>query len=112
MGQGFDRHLFALRYLAAIEGKKIPDLYLDPAYKLINHNILSTSTLAHPAILTGGFAPVVDDGYGVGYRILDKTLGACITSYPSQNADQFVDCAVKVFEKFYNIFKDMSIKKD
>lgn len=111
MGQGFDRHLFAIRYLAQKSGQKIPDLYLDPAYKMINHNILSTSTLAHPTVLTGGFAPVVENGYGIGYRILDKTLGACITSYPSRDADQFVDCLVKTFEKFYNIFKEIE-KKD
>ena len=109
MGQGFDRHLFAMRYLADKSGQKMPDLYLDPAYKLINQNILSTSTLAHPAVLTGGFAPVVENGYGIGYRILDKTLGACITSYPSRDAEQFVECLAKVFEKFYNIFKE---KKD
>jgi carnitine O-palmitoyltransferase 2 len=110
MGQGFDRHLFAMRYFAEKRGQKIPDLYLDPAYKLINQNILSTSTLAHPAILTGGFAPVVDSGYGIGYRILEKSLGACITSYPSRDANAFVESLEDVFKKFYNAFKD--IKKD
>lgn len=110
MGQGFDRHLFAMRYFASKNGVKIPELYLDNAYKLINHNILSTSTLAHKSILTGGFAPVVPDGYGVGYRILDDSLGACISSYPTRDADQFVDCSVKIFQKLYEIFK--KIKKD
>jgi carnitine O-palmitoyltransferase 2 len=55
MGQGFDRHLFAMRYLAEKSGQKMPALYLDPSYRMINHNILSTSTLAHPSVLTGGF---------------------------------------------------------
>lgn len=54
MGQGFDRHLFAMRYSAQKADNKLPDFYLDPSYRLINHNILSTSTLAHPTILTGG----------------------------------------------------------
>lgn len=41
-------------------------MFSDPAYAKINHNILSTSTVASPAINIGGFAPVVPDGYGVG----------------------------------------------
>ncbi|KAF1591368.1 CPT2 palmitoyltransferase, partial [Spelaeornis formosus] len=63
MGQGFDRHLFALRYLAAARGVTLPELYQDPAYQRINHNILSTSTLSSPAVSLGGFAPVVPDGF-------------------------------------------------
>lgn len=65
MGQGFDRHLFALKYHAE-NRKKIatPEFYQSTAYKFINHNVLSTSTLAYPNILTGGFAPVVSDGFG------------------------------------------------
>ncbi len=53
MGQGFDRHLFAMRYHAANRKKQpLPEFYNSSEYKLINHNILSTSTLAYPTILT------------------------------------------------------------
>ena len=45
---------------------EIPRLYHDPRYAAINHNILSTSTLSSPAVFLGGFAPVVQDGYGIG----------------------------------------------
>ena len=65
-GQGFDRHLFALKYLSASKGDVLPDIFQDPAYTNINHIILSTSTLSSPAILAGGFGPVVPDGYGYG----------------------------------------------
>ena len=44
-------------------------MFLDPSYIKINHNILSTSTVASPAINIGGFAPVVSDGYGVGESV-------------------------------------------
>ncbi|EPQ04002.1 Carnitine O-palmitoyltransferase 2, mitochondrial [Myotis brandtii] len=57
MGQGFDQHLFALRYLAAAKGIVLPELYLDPASGQINHNIQSTSTLTSPAVNIGAFAP-------------------------------------------------------
>lgn len=66
LGQGFDRHLFALRLLAKENNLKIPDLFTDPAYGQINHNILSTSSLTSDHVWIGGFGPVVKDGYGIG----------------------------------------------
>lgn len=103
MGQGFDRHLFAMKYHAENRNKEqLPDFYKSPAYKFINHNVLSTSTLAYPQIMTGGFAPVVPDGFGIGYRILDKKLGACVTSYGTKNdLDRFVDELVETYERFH-----------
>lgn len=59
--------MFALKYLAEQQNLPVPALYQDPAYAALNHNILSTSTLGSPAVELGGFAPVVRDGYGLGY---------------------------------------------
>jgi len=106
MGQGFDRHLFAMRYLAAKKGQNLPELFHDSAYKLINNNILSTSTLAHPTVLLGGFAPVVPDGYGIGYRMLDNSLGACVTSYEEKDARAFVECLEDTFKKLQTLLKE------
>lgn len=66
LGQGFDRHLFGLKCICEEKGLQLPELFEDDAYKIINHNILSTSTLAADAIMVGGFGPVVVDGLGVG----------------------------------------------
>ena len=72
VGQGFDRHLFALRHLAEANGR-VPELYTDEAYKTLNHVILSTSTLSSPAVFIGGFGPVVPDGLGIG-KFLDPVI--------------------------------------
>lgn len=64
-GRGWDRHLFAMKYYAAVEGK-LPTLFQDPAYAHINHIILSTSTLSSPSVVIGGFGAVTQNGYGVG----------------------------------------------
>lgn len=89
MGQGFDRHLFAMRKLAEASGK-VPDFYRDPAYQKINHVILSTSTLSSPAVKLGAFAPVVDDGLGIGYAVDAKRIGSVVTSYtPHKRAADF-----------------------
>lgn len=112
MGQGFDRHLFALKYHAEMRKKQeTPDFYKSHGYRFINHNILSTSTLAYPTILTGGFAPVVPDGFGLGYRILDNSLGASVTSYGSElELNGFINDLMETFERLH--FSLNSIKSN
>nr|KAF6504491.1 carnitine palmitoyltransferase 2 [Rousettus aegyptiacus] len=109
-GQGFDRHLFALRYLAAAKGIALPELYLDPAYGQINHNILSTSTLVSPAVNIGGFAPVVPDGFGIGYAVHDNWIGCNISSYPGRNAREFLQCVEKALEDMFDAIEGKPIK--
>uniref|UniRef100_A0AAV2L0M2 Carnitine O-palmitoyltransferase 2, mitochondrial n=1 Tax=Knipowitschia caucasica TaxID=637954 RepID=A0AAV2L0M2_KNICA len=103
MGQGFDRHLFALRYLANSQGEPLHSLYSDPAYISINHNILSTSTLTSPAVNLGGFAPVVPDGFGVGYGVHDDWIGCNVSSYPSRNVHEFLQCVHKSLEDIFTV---------
>ncbi|XP_014214245.1 carnitine O-palmitoyltransferase 2, mitochondrial isoform X2 [Copidosoma floridanum] len=103
MGQGFDRHLFVLRKMADGSGKKI-DLFEDPAYGIINHNILSTSTLSSPVVLAGGFGPVVNDGFGIGYMIQDRRLGAVVTSYrDKRSAKEYVDSLEESFKDIHKV---------
>jgi carnitine O-palmitoyltransferase 2 len=112
MGQGFDRHLFALKYHAVNRlGKKLPDFYASHAYKLINHNTLSTSTLAYPSIQNGGFAPVVPDGFGIGYRCLDNSLGACVSSYNSADLKVFAQSLEETYERLYAVLNKVPAKK-
>ena len=58
-----------MKYYSDQLGKPLPELYTDPAYTSLNHIILSTSTLSSPAVLIGGFAPVVPNGFGIGKTI-------------------------------------------
>lgn len=69
MGQGFDRHLFALRAIAGVVGAETPALFTLPAHDVMSKIILSTSTLSSPALTGGSFGPVNDDCYGIGYGI-------------------------------------------
>lgn len=109
MGQGFDRHLFAMRYLANSKGQALHDLYSDPAYTAINHNILSTSTLTSPAVNLGGFAPVVPDGFGVGYGVHDNWIGCNVSSYPARNVHEFLQCVHKSLEDIFTVVEGKSI---
>lgn len=109
-GQGFDRHLFALRYLGAAKGIDLPELYLDPAYRQINHNILSTSTLSSPAVNIGGFAPVVPDGFGIAYAVHDNWIGCNVSAYQGRNAHEFLQCVEKALEGMFDALEGKAIK--
>ncbi|KAG8436884.1 hypothetical protein GDO86_007830 [Hymenochirus boettgeri] len=110
MGQGFDRHLFALRCLAAKKGLPLPEIYQDVPYAQINHNILSTSTLTSPAVQLGGFAPVVPDGFGVGYGVHDEWIGCNVSAYPARDARQFVQCVHQSLEDIFKVLEEKSLK--
>ncbi|CAG4948902.1 unnamed protein product [Colias eurytheme] len=99
MGQGFDRHLFALMKIAEDNNMPRPELYDSYEYKYLNKSILSTSTLSSPNVLAGGFGPVAKEGFGIGYSAFADKLGAAIASYKSHNdSTQFVQALQKSFE--------------
>ncbi|XP_072026451.1 carnitine O-palmitoyltransferase 2, mitochondrial-like isoform X2 [Amphiura filiformis] len=108
MGQGWDRHLLALRFLAQ-DKELTPDIFTDPAYAAICHIIISTSTLSSPAVMAGGFAPVVPNGFGVGYGILDNEHGVNITSYPaSYNVKDYVECVMGSLNQIHDVLQATS----
>ncbi|XP_044765642.1 carnitine O-palmitoyltransferase 2, mitochondrial [Coccinella septempunctata] len=103
MGQGFDRHLFALKHFAA-KNKLDCNIFHDPEYTMMNHNILSTSTLNSPAVMAGGFGPVVKDGLGVGYMILDDACGAIVTNYlATANGKGFIEALKSSLEDILKV---------
>ncbi|XP_050519122.1 carnitine O-palmitoyltransferase 2, mitochondrial [Diabrotica virgifera virgifera] len=107
MGQGFDRHLFALKKFAE-KTNTMCNIFEDPDYAHLNHVILSTSTLNSPAIFSGGFGPVVKDGLGVGYIIKDDELGVLVTSYPPYHrSSDFIESLKGTFDELvYLLQKD------
>ncbi|CAF0927076.1 unnamed protein product [Adineta steineri] len=105
-GQGFDRHLFALKYLQEMENKEaLHRIYKDKSYQLMNHTILSTSTVASKHIAAGGFGPVVNDGFGIGYLIDDDQCGLLVSSYIPKELTNFMQAAKESYEELANIIK-------
>ncbi|KAH8349937.1 hypothetical protein KR084_009842 [Drosophila pseudotakahashii] len=112
MGQGFDRHLFALRHTAQKEGIPLPDLYETEAYKRINNNIISTSTLGSDALLAGSFGPVVRNGFGIGYSIQNDFAGAIVTTYKNQaDGKVFIDSLESAFDKICAVIQQSGSSK-
>uniref|UniRef100_A0A8C4P4F7 Choline/carnitine acyltransferase domain-containing protein n=1 Tax=Dromaius novaehollandiae TaxID=8790 RepID=A0A8C4P4F7_DRONO len=109
-GNGFDRHLFALKHLAVSRGEPTPDFFLDTAYQNINHNIISTSTLQSPAVNLGGFGPVVSDGFGIGYHVLDNWLGCNATSYLDGELQEFLRCLEYSLNDIFDILEGRPLR--
>jgi len=107
VGQGFDRHLFALKNMAESEGQELA-LFTDPNYAYLNHIILSTSTLPSDDILSGAFAPVTPDGYGVGYTVMKDWIGMQVTTYPTRDGRALIESMQKVLDDMYAVFTSVS----
>ena len=82
-----------------------PAIFKDETFKVMNHIVLSTSTLASHAVNFGGFAPVVPDGFGVGYGVRDEGLGCNITSYESRDVGQLVDAILTSLGDIYTVLE-------
>lgn len=97
-GNGIDRHLFGLWCVANENGIPIPEFYDDPLYTKSGGGgnfVLSTSTLGY-TINVGYVAPMVADGYGVFYSMLNDYVWIIITTYR--------DSEVTSTTKFYDAF--------
>nr|CAB3233598.1 carnitine O-palmitoyltransferase 2, mitochondrial [Phallusia mammillata] len=104
MGKGFDRHMFGMKNMAErILNSGTPALFKDDSYITMNHIILSTSTLASHAVSMGGFAPVVPDGFGVGYGVRDTMVGCNITSYETRDVQGLVDSIESSLRDIYTV---------
>lgn len=96
LGQGWDRHLFALKVEAKRAGMAVPAIFQDKAYNVLSEIILSTSTLKTPSLESGGFGPVGPKCYGIAYGSGTKptgeeVLGVTVTSY-MRDSRGFLDC--------------------
>jgi len=107
MGQGFDRHLFALKDIFLKENgeqAQLPELYTDQSFIYANQFELSTSTLYGESFSGGGFAPVVKHGYGIGYGYVDEQLGVLCSTYKSQkNGKEMVEAIDQSMKDIRNV---------
>ncbi|KAF1775201.1 Acyltransferase ChoActase/COT/CPT [Phytophthora cactorum] len=110
MGQGFDRHLFALRAMAELQGMDVPEFYTLPAHQIMSKIILSTSTLTSPALEGGSFGPVNEDCYGIGYGIEKEGSAFQLSSY-RKDLPQLKELLVENLVDLERLLADTTPKK-
>jgi carnitine O-octanoyltransferase len=115
-GKGIDRHLFGL-WCTAYENKmEIPEFYDDPLYKKSGGGgnfYLSTSTLGY-TINVGFVAPMVLDGYGVFYSMLNDCVWMIMTAYRGSevtSVDRFYKSFTESMLEIKNILENSSEAK-
>ncbi|KAJ1768753.1 Carnitine O-acetyltransferase mitochondrial [Coemansia sp. RSA 986] len=72
-GNGIDRHMLGLEH-ALLAGEAKPAIFSDPVFTGSRHWKLSTSQISDSILDAYGWGEVVDDGFGVAYRIENESL--------------------------------------
>ncbi|KAJ1942014.1 Carnitine O-acetyltransferase mitochondrial [Kickxella alabastrina] len=78
-GLGIDRHLLGLE-CALLPGEPKPEIFSDPVFVASRHWKLSTSQISNPILDAYGWGEVVDDGFGIAYRINNDELNFNVVS--------------------------------
>ncbi|WKY07151.1 hypothetical protein Q1695_006956 [Nippostrongylus brasiliensis] len=113
MGQAFDRHLLGLKISAERLGMPVPALFEDLGFLRMGHFVLSTSTLSTNTIVFGGFGPVVEDGFGIGYNVSSSRMGAVISSRKKhRDAKEFSKALVNNLETLNSILPKKLVLKE
>ncbi|GAA0308195.1 carnitine O-acetyltransferase [Gracilibacillus halotolerans] len=85
-GLGVERHLFGLEQMYYRFGdqlgiNELPELFRDEGYVKLRHDFISTSGMIYPGARSRMFAPVVEDGHGLAYFILDHSISLNLSSF-------------------------------
>ena len=88
----------------------MPSLFNTDAHKIWDKIIISTSTLASPALVGGGFGPVNDDCYAFGYGLKDDAAGFVTSSY-REDLDTMGEALVAAVEDMMELAKSNSEQK-
>ncbi|KAM8999793.1 carnitine O-palmitoyltransferase 2, mitochondrial-like isoform 2-T3 [Sarcophilus harrisii] len=108
-GQGFDRHLLALRILAETKKNCLPDIFFDSAYGQLNHTFIFSRHLSSPTLKFGASMPIVPDGFGIAYFVQDDSITFSITCCTDYNIQDFIEALRTSLENIIVILKGDSI---
>ncbi|XP_036609299.1 carnitine O-palmitoyltransferase 2, mitochondrial-like isoform X2 [Trichosurus vulpecula] len=108
-GQGFDRHLLALRILADTKKGCLPNIFFDSAYSQLNHSFIFSRHLFNPTLNFGASMPIVPDGFGITYFVQDNSITFNISSCSDYNLQDFIQILKTSLEKIVVILKGKPI---
>lgn len=114
-GLGVDRHLFGLleifrRYGESLDIKRCPAIYLDRGWKVLKHNRISTSTTSSVGLVLAGYAPVVEDGFGVRYMTKPEAINFNVTARGGHSGD--LDRMVRELERALTDIMEMFVNQE
>lgn len=117
-GHGVERHMYGLQQMYSLYGeelgmKELPSIFTDKGYQTLRYDFISTSGMANKNIKYCSFGPVVKDGFGMFYVILnDKiTINMSSKSNDADNATKLTDNIVAALKELRDIAEsNLSLK--
>jgi len=87
---GVERYFFALKNMYTLfsdelDLKQMPEFFNDVGYKELTYSYISTSRIESKYFDLGGFGPVVPDGFGFWYNLLDERIDMNLITYKKIN---------------------------
>jgi len=87
---GVERYFFALKNMYTLFSdelglNKLPEFFEDIGYKELTYSFISTSRIESKYFDLGGFGPVVPDGYGFWYNLLENQIDMNLITRKSIN---------------------------
>jgi len=109
-GEGIDRHLMCLNLLSSeILEEGGPDAAIarrffdSPIFSASKHFALSTSNVSAPFLRLFTFGPVVPNGYGIGYQVLDDSIPINITAWNDDQETSSAELGSRIQENLNRI---------
>ena len=116
-GKGVERHLFGLLSIYERFGKDLgilrePEIFNDDGWRTLRHDTFSTTSNPDPhGVVLSGFGPVVDDGFGICYTIIEDRITFTITSRSGMQdlLEQFAENLTQALSEMSNIMQSKTI---
>jgi len=88
--KGIERYFYAMSRMYDLFGEELninelPEFFNDEGYKKLTDSFISTSRIESKHFDVCGFGPVVSDGYGFWYNLLENEINMNLTTRKSQN---------------------------
>jgi hypothetical protein len=89
---GVERYFFAMKNMYTLfqdelDLEKMPEFFNDEGYKELTYSFISTSRIESKYFDLGGFGPVVPDGYGFWYNLLENQIDMNLITRKSENIE-------------------------
>lgn len=112
--KGVERYYFALKKMFdkfnnELNLDKLPDFFNNEAYKKLTYSYLSTSRIESKYFNLGGFGPVVPNGFGFWYNLLENEINMNLITKKSINASRSKKFAQEILKALKDL-KELASK--
>lgn len=102
--------MLALHHMATSKGQDVPRLFTDPNYLAMCHASLSTSSVPSPFLGITIAAPDTPGGINVIYSFYEHQIISSVTSNPSRNSHEFVQCVHHCLEDIFTVLGGKALR--